>query len=245
MMHFDGSSSLGGLNLAGLVTDTDQVLIHFWFDPTNPDSSNQYIAANASQYLIVRIGTNNRLYLRVEDTAAAEVAVISPVQVFTNLTGWTAVDFVVDATQGFAKVYIDGVFAAEDAALTGNGTINHDLNQYHLGARTGSSDAYTGGLAQFGYWTSFSADYVSSTGELTAKYFASVYDLDENGDIYYKDASLASALGVQPIILNENPFSTFEVNNGSQADFPTITGTKKPLQSGRELPIGGWTYTAP
>jgi hypothetical protein len=241
-VYLDGSTAVYNLDLVGVVADSDQFLCHFWFDPTNPNAALQYIWATASAATAyVRLQTNNKLAVLLEDSVGTTVAFLESTNAFTSSTGYTAVDIVVDRAQGFARMYLDGVL--DDSYTPAGIDIDHSANDYAVGSRAGGSNPFTGQIDQFAIWTGFSSTYVSSTGELTGEYFRKIYDTDQAGALYRKTTSISAALGTQPIILLENDYATWAGNNGSTSDFPLTIGTLQPELTGREVPVGQWTFT--
>lgn len=238
--YLDGSANIGHIDLTNYATDTPQVLMHCWINAANPNAALQYIFTNATVYNYLRIAANNRLAVQFKNAANVSlVTPMSPTLVLTPLTGWLALDVVVDTAQGFAKFYINGVLAASQVPVAGD--IDHTRAASSLGSRSATTEAFIGDIFQFGYWTSFSADFVSATGELTAKYLASMYDLDQDGVLYPKRASLASAIDTLPVLMLEGDYDAVTVNSGTAPNLNAGTGTPLPLRS--NPPFGNWTFT--
>jgi len=239
-MQFDGATTVYDKDLTGV--DSDQLLLHLWFNwGHDTAAANEYLFAVLDDFAL-RLTTSERLHFVVEDAGGVDVVAISPTDTFSTLSGWTAIDIVIDTTQTFAKVYINGVLKASQIPTINDMKLS--LNNYAVGGRASGTSHYTGDIHQLAMWNSFSADYVSATGELTAKYFAEMYDLDSDGVIYPKETSIASVTGGQPLILLENEYSTFNESNGSEGDFAGFSGASAtPLPESKALPYGNWAFT--
>lgn len=232
--YFDGATSVSALNLGSESVDSDQLLIHFWFNPrtigtgNSVHSNDQYILhAGNFDFRVWLESSNQRMVVGFEDDAGVALAsALSPAQTFDENSGWVSVDILGDATNDFFAVYFNGLTAMHSAlSATGSGTIDLSYTNWEVGGKGDpGSLVYNGDLFQLAVYNGWSSDYVSSKGALTPKYITEMYDIGSDGSLYPKTDSIASVAGGSPIILLESDYSSFVTNNGVYGDFGGVNG---------------------
>jgi hypothetical protein len=226
--YFDGTASVGALSSASIAS-TAQALLHCWVNLRRVGhTSVQYIFTASGVNLWLRVGAStNYLQAGARNGDSQALVNFSSIEPFTLENGWMCIDFVVDTTQAFAKLYLNLALAASvtpSIAATGGQNVDHTSAGNIIGARSGTTDAIVAGIDQVLVANGFTADYVDSTGILLPRYIAEFYDLDPDGVPYRKQSTLVAGAGVEPYILAEDPAATFNSNNGSLGNF-TFTGS--------------------
>jgi len=243
-MYFDGLTYLTGPSLSGSGYSSTKLIVHGWFYAGDDTPSQGYILRESGGtigHVYIRQETNGRLTFRAETAAGALVATANPAKAFLISDGWVSFDWVIDSVAGFNKVYYDLVEVATSTP-TASAIIDLEGAGWNLGSRVSGTDKITANIDQIYIGNNFTTDYVSSTGELTAKYIAEMYDFDQNGTIFRKFDSIATAVSSPIILLEQKTYSDFLTNDGS-------SGTDWALSSGDLLPasednhIGTWTFT--
>jgi len=245
-MYFDGSTYLTGPSLVSTGYSSTKLLLNLWFKSGDDTPTQGYLiresgAGGGVGNLWVRQETNGRIVANVYTSAGASIANLDSVSTYGIADGWNMLTIAIDTVAGFAKMFVNLVQKAS-ATPSASAVIDLEGAGWNLASRVSGSNKFTGDLDQVYLSNNFTTDYVSATGELTAKFIAEMVDLDANGTIYRKTESIAASAGVPFILLESKTYSTFTTNTGSSVTAWTISAGQAlpPTDTGH---IGTYTFT--